>query len=120
VYQLTEHEFILFDCYRFSNASWHKMSNGGWQETDFLEELANVFKIRRSPCIAVMTLVYCIKKFFIGDLFDGYKLSSLFQDKPSEGFILRPECQLTTSQNERVITKLKFRDKFSKGFELWP
>lgn len=111
VYKLKEHEFILFDSYRMSTASW--------QGPDFLGELCQIFKIRRSPCIAVMLLNYCVKQFFYQTIDDSYRTSTLFPGKASEGFILRPECELTTNRNERVITKLKFRDKFSEGFEIW-
>ena len=111
LYKLQSHEFVLFDCYRSLNLTW--------QNTDFLEELCKIFKIRRSPCIAVMTLRQCSQHFFDGTLNEAYKTSTMFAGKPSEGFILRPECELLTQYNERVITKLKFRDKFSEGFDIW-
>lgn len=119
VYKLKEHEFVLFDSYRSSNAEWNKLSNAGWQGTDFLDELCTLFKIRRSPCIAVMPLRYCVRQFLNKTLDTSYMISTMFPGMASEGFILRPECELTTSRNERVITKLKFRDKFSEGFDIW-
>lgn len=119
LYKLQGQEFILFDCYRLSNVTAYHQSTAGWQDTDFLNELCTLFKIRRSPCIAVMTLRHCTKQFYNGTLSEDYKTSTMFIDKPSEGFILRPECELSTSRNERVITKLKFRDKFSEGFDIW-
>lgn len=106
-YNLSQPQFVLFDSYReFTQC---------WQDDPFLEIVAEGFGIWGAPLLFTDTLEAMTHE--IQNQLPGYE-STLFPGRKTEGFILRPFCELSAAPHGRVITKLKHRDRFIEGFNL--
>lgn len=104
-YNLAEPQFVLFDSYR--------QFTGCWQDDSFLAILGDAFEIWRSPMLFTDTLEHCVIE--VQNQLPGHE-SILLPGRKSEGYILRPFCELSANAHGRVITKLKFNDKFINEF----
>jgi len=105
-YLLQTVEFFLFDSFQLSSQSW--------QSEDTLTMFAERFGIRQPAKIEhILTLREIVE---ISYLNFGNPTSESFPRIPCEGIILRPLTPLFLAHGERVITKMKYADKFHESF----
>ena len=89
-------DFILFD---IKIGSW-------WLSRKANEDIADYLNIKIVPIIGIFTLseaVEYVRRGFKSTISDN-------KDYIAEGFICKPEVELTNRKGERVITKIKYKD----------
>ena len=90
-------DFILFDVW----------IDGWWLNRDSVEDIANKLRIKIVKIIDTGTLLEAITITKLG-------FNSEFGNFLAEGLVLRPKTQLFNRKRERIITKIKHRDKFQE------
>lgn len=91
--------FVLFDVYAHAE-------DGLWLERENVNDIAEQIGVKSAPTV------------FTGTLFDSldlvcrdYAMFSTWGQFPAEGLVLRPLVELADRRGNRVITKVKQRDK---------
>lgn len=103
-YGLIEPKFILFDVFRWSTQRW--------QQRDFIINLADEFEIEYAPLLKYDSLARIVEEVKGKEALE----SALFKGFKMEGYILKPVIEFYKANNERIMTKIKFKDKFSEAF----
>lgn len=105
LYNLKLTEFILFDTYR--------IQTNAWQSQEYVKKIGDRFSVRTPELLGIATLKTVVGKFYHKTAIHD---SVMFPGCNAEGVILRPVVDLFLSNGDRVITKLKFKDKFHETF----
>jgi len=74
-----------------------------WLQRKDIEDIAEILNIKTVPIIGIGTLYDAIEKTRKG-------FNSQWGNFVSEGIVLRPEIELKTRNNQRIITKIKHKD----------
>lgn len=111
-YNLPHVEFILFDSYRILSSCW--------QSDEFILYLSELFSVRCAEKLGEATLEdmsYALYK--TQKLNQETPYSQMFPAFLAEGVILRPATCIFLPNGKRIITKLKFSDKYAENFDLF-
>lgn len=100
-YNLDSPKFIAFDMYRWDTACW--------QSRDFLISFSNELGVEYAPFLGICSLKHAIDT----TVDKPPKRSVIYPSCDMEGIVLHPTIPLFLYNNERVVTKLKFSDKWS-------
>jgi hypothetical protein len=109
-YNLKDVRFFLFDLYRISTRSW--------QTDEFIKYMADKIGIKCIETVVTGRLNQIIKIIRYTSI-DNVPDSDYFPLFQSEGVILRPTTSILLPNEDRVITKLKFNDKYHEDFNLF-